>query len=507
MTDLADTGPLAAQRIAPNPRRNWIARLVVLLLGAEGAIYLGIALAYGMLSDVAQRLVAGVGLSTYFIVTVASPLAGILMWLVLYPFAETTLNLSLGGSIPDLSPTRLMAGFLACMLLAQAAIRKRPLPKLTALDWWGLLFIGGIGLSAVATPNLIASFKSVLDMFLMPLVLYFLVKHFITGRREIEWLFNALLLIGVYSSVLAIHEQLTGVIWFSTEDYTLNSYATGIHILRSLWGTNAVYGSIFALVIPIALYRFIESRTAGGKLSYAALNGIFLISMFFTYKRAAWIAMLISFVILFVLYPAIRRTLLIGLVIFAIPVAVFWNRIVASSLVEERVTANAASLNGRTDRWQVAIQLWGQKPIFGVGFSQFDALSGFLAIENTYLHVLVSGGLVAFLPFLVFWVLVVRDGIELFIRGPSLPGVFVTRPIMAVFLAVIATYLIKGLTGIHTTPINLIFYVLVGGVLGSQAEARRQYRKGYIQPQVAEPSRLAGSAPAVGAAAPWEPAA
>jgi len=501
MAEMIESGPLPA---GPRPvRQGWLwalVRLVTALLVIGLGIALALSLGYGMTTSAAQRIVAVTGLLVYLVVTVVSPFAGILLWLLLYPFAETTLNISLGGSIPDLSPTRLIVGFLACMLLAEVAIRKRPLPKLTSLDFWGLMFIAGIGLSAVFTPNLVASFKAVLDMFLMPLIFYYLTKHFVTSRRHIEWLFNLLLLIGAYSAVLAIHEQLTGVIWFSTQTYVLNDYAGGLHILRSLWGTNAVYGSIFALVIPIALYRMVQSRDLAVRLGYAVLSGVFLLSMFFTYKRAAWIAMLISFAILFVLYPAMRRLFIVMAIVFAIPLAVFWQRIIATSLVEERVTANAATLNGRTDRWQAAVALFEEKPIFGQGFSQFDTLSGFVAIENHYLNILVSGGLVAFIPFVVFWLLVLLEAIRLFIRGPSEPGVFVTRPIMAVFLAVIATYLVKGFTGIHTTAINLMFYVVVGAIVGSQAEARRRYAL-EAAAAASESQTLAPASPAT-----WEPA-
>ena len=146
MAELIETGPM---RTAPPPHKSTgyprLVRLLSLVLGIDAALYLGVAIGFGMVSSAAQRITAVTGLVVYFIVTLMSPLAGLLMWLVLYPFAETTLNLSLGGSIPDLSPTRLMAGFLFCLLLAEAAIRKRPLPRLTQLDWWGALFIAGIG--------------------------------------------------------------------------------------------------------------------------------------------------------------------------------------------------------------------------------------------------------------------------------------------------------------------------------------------------------------------------
>ena len=474
--------PPARQRV---PR--WLLRLLVFVLAVQAAIYAGIGLGVGLTSAFAQQVVSLSAALLYFVISLVSPYFGLLFWLVMYPFAETSVNLSLGGGMPDLSPTRLVMAFLAVMLAAQIAIRKRAVPRLTHQDVWGLLFVAGIGVSAAAGANPVGAFKAVLDSYLAPLVFYFLAKQLVNTRRDIERLFDALLIIGGYSAFLAIHEQLTGVTWLLPDSAGIAVYTGGLRILRSLWGTNAVFGSIFALVIPIGFYRMIENRSLPGRLGYALLNLTFLVSMFYTYKRAAWIAMVVSLVILYLLYPASRRLLLVMAIVFAVPLALFWNRLARTSLVEDRITYQADSLNGRTDRWQVAVELWQQKPIFGQGFNQFDQLSGFIAIENQYLQILVSGGLVAFVPYAIFWLLVVLEGLDLYIRGPSLPGVFVNRAILAVFLAVVATYLVKGLSGVHSTPINLMFYVVVGAIVGSQSAQRRAARQ-------ARPAVAAGEA-------------
>lgn len=461
--------PPARQRI---PR--WLLRLALTVVGVQAAIYAGIGLGVGLTSAFAQQVVSLSAALLYFVISLVSPYYCLLFWLVLYPFAETRVNLSLGGGIPDLSPTRMVMGFLAVMLMAQIAIRKRPVPRLTRLDVLGLLFVAGIGASAVESANPVGAFKAVLDSYLAPLVFFFLAKQLVSTRRDIERLFDALLIIGGYSAFLAIHEQLTGNTWLMPEDAGIAVYTGGLRVLRSLWGSNAAFGSIFALVIPIGFYRMIESRGLPGRLGYALLNLAFLVGMFYTYKRAAWIAMVVSFVILYLLYPASRRLLLVMAIVFSVPLAVLWPRLARTTLVEDRITYQANTLNGRTDRWQVALQLWQQRPVFGQGFNKFDQLSGFIAIENQYLQILVSGGLAAFVPFAIFWLLVIWEGFELYIRGPSLPDIFVNRAILAVFLAAIATYLVKGLSGVLGTPINLIFYVLVGAVIGSQAGLARR---------------------------------
>ena len=475
MAELVEPG--STTRVPPAARRgpSRLMRFIGIAAATVVALDLGISVGIGMTSQAAQRLVSITGMMVYFVITVVSPFTGLLVWLVLYPFSETTLNIPLGSGATSLSPTRLMLSFLAIMLVAQTSIRKRPLPRLSHLDFWGLLFIGGLGLSAAASASPRAAIQIVLDNFLAPLGFYFLAKHLVTNRRELELLLSALLVIGGYSAFLAIHEQVTGVVWFLPNSTGVAFYSPGgIRVLQSLWGINAVFGSIFALVIPIAFYRLIESRSPPARLGYVLLNAVFLLAMFLSYKRAAWVAMFISLGILFVLFAASRRVLIMALVIAAIPVAALWPKIAARSLIEERIMYQADTLNGRTTRWQVAVELWRQNPIFGVGFGNFSVLSRFAAIENSFLDILVSGGLVAFVPFLMFWLLILRDAFLLYIRGPSRPGVFVDRPIMAAFLAAISTYVAIGLTYVYPSAINHMFCVLIGAVVASQAEAVRR---------------------------------
>jgi O-antigen ligase len=500
MADLTEPGSTSIAQPTAQRGQSRLMHLIGIAAGIEVALYLGIGVGFGMTSQAAQRIVSIAGMVVYFVITIVAPYAGLLVWLVLYPFTETNLNIALGGRVPDLSPTRLMMGFLAITLMAQVAIRKRPLPRLSHLDFWGLLFVVGLGLSAATSAKPIAAIQVVLDSYLTPLVFYLLAKHLVTNRREIELLLSALLVIGGYTAFLAIHEQVTGVAWFLPADPGIPFYAGGLRVLRSLWGTNGVFGSIFALAIPIALYRMTESRSVPARAGYALLNVAFLLAMFLTYKRAAWIAMLISFAILFLFYPALRRVLTMMLIIAAVPVAMLWPRIATRSLIEDRIAFQADTLNGRTARWEVAVELWRQKPIFGVGFGNYSVLSGFVAIENQFLHILVSGGLVAFVPFAMFWLLMLRDAFRLYIRGPSRPGVFVDRRIMAVYLAVISTYLVMGLTAVQVTAISHMCYVLMGAVVGSQANAVR--RRGLEARQ----ALVTAAAPAPDGLAPLEQA-
>jgi O-antigen ligase len=452
--------------LAQAPKR--LAHLARIALGAAAATAIGVALGLGLTTPVSPLITSIIVMALCLGVLVVAPWHGLLLWLILYPFTETRINIPLGASIADLSLTRLVIASLSSILLAQIAIGRRRLPRLTALDVVGLLSVIGIGLSAAASADLVGSLRTIVDSFLMPLLFYFIVKNLVTSRHEIELLLTALLIVGGYSAVFAIYEQLTGNILLSPGTHTLTEYTEGIRVLRSVWGSNAIISSVFALTIPIAFYRFILSQQVERRAAYLLLAGLLMIGMFVTYKRAAWIAMFVSFLVMAPLFPAFRRVFIVLLIVASVPLAVYWDRLSESDLVEQRLAYNVGTLNGRTGRWEAALALWRQEPIFGHGFRSFDQLSGFEAVENHYLHLFVSGGLAAFVPFVLFFLLTLVQAMRLHIRGPSLPRVFVSRPLLAVFLAMLSTYLVKAMTGIQSTPVNLLIYILIGAFIGSQ---------------------------------------
>ncbi|MBX7120085.1 MAG: O-antigen ligase family protein [Gemmatimonadaceae bacterium] len=76
--------------------------------------------------------------------------------------------------------------------------------------------------------------------------------------------------------------------------------------------------------------------------------------------------------------------------------------IISSGALDESATT------GRTAVWAVGLENWAQAPVFGLGLSAFDRVTGIdMEIHNTALRVLGEGGLVAFLPFLVMVVALV----------------------------------------------------------------------------------------------------
>ena len=133
----------------------WLLALLALALGGLLALALmttasgQVGLADSRLTDIVLPLAAAgclIALSLY------SPLAGFLAWIALAPYSQhLALDLRLGAGIPDLSLSRMLAGFLLLLVITQAALGKRKLRPLAWSDLAYALFLFGLLFSVPQT--------------------------------------------------------------------------------------------------------------------------------------------------------------------------------------------------------------------------------------------------------------------------------------------------------------------------------------------------------------------
>jgi len=92
------------------------------------------------------------GVTAYVLVILANPLAGMLLWIVTAPFSRFFyFDIILGRGVPDLTLTRVCAGLLVVVVLAQLAVGKMRVPRLTFLDAAVLATLIGVGASLPAS--------------------------------------------------------------------------------------------------------------------------------------------------------------------------------------------------------------------------------------------------------------------------------------------------------------------------------------------------------------------
>lgn len=447
-----------------------------LALGTTG---LGALLGLAMATSLWELTVSIVGILVQFVVTAVNPLNGLLLWMVSSPFGDLYISISLGASLPDLSPTRFCVVFLLSLLLAQTAIRKRTLVPSTATDVAAVLFMAGLGLSIINEHSgWYKVAQEIFDNYYVPLLVYFFAKNLVSSRRDVDKVLGMVLSFGLYAALYAIYEVQTENILFTRGEVFFTQYKdSGLHVLRGLLGRSDHFGALFSMVIPVSFYLYIKARTLAKKGLYGIALGVLFIGIFFTYKRTAWIALIAILFLIQWFYPQFRRLFFAILLVFLVVLAVTWNSVSQSVIVTDRINSKVSTVEGRTDGWNAAIALWARQPIFGYGFGTFRTVAekegvDDAALENEHLSILFGAGLLGFLPYVAWLALLLRDSIRLFRKSRQGEGEkpYVEWELICIFWGVLLAYLINySASTAGVFPVTMVFYLLIGALVGSQA--------------------------------------
>jgi len=255
--------------------------------------------------------------------------------------------------------------------------------------------------------------------------------------------------------------------------------------LRGLLQRSDHFGALFSMVIPLNFYFFLKAKSKSRKAAFLIILGILLLGLFLTYKRTAWIALLVSTLITALFIPKFRRFFIAMLLISVVVLGATWGSVSQSVVFTKRVQSEKSTVEGRTGGWEAAIDLWAKRPIFGYGYRMYETVATKTgvqdeAIENEFIDILFSAGLVGFLPYLAMFILMTRDSITLFRLKDRWKGIFVEPDLIVAFWGTIVAYLINyGTARASNGFVNLVFFVLVGSVIGSQFRGLRQSEQRY----------------------------
>lgn len=453
------------------------------------------ALPASLIGKAGELLLPLTGMGLLLALGLTNPLAALLLWLVLAPYsAHIPLDISLGSGIPDLSLTRLMTAALPLLLLALTVAGRQ---RLRPLVWSDLVYVLFIAAMLLAAPQsrwgAPLAFQAIFDAYLVPFVGLHLARQLVRNERDLGWVMAALLAVGFGLALLIVREQLTGEILLSSKTQAA-AYTRSLRKVLSLMGNAAPMGVTTALTLPLGLLALVWAwsraefagrfRAALAPL-LALVNGFIGLGVFLSYNRASWLAALLAVLVPVLLRPRARRLLLPVLLVAALLVAIFWQSVVASPAVSERLLQDN-SLDYRTTAIALGLDMVRRQPLFGLGYGNFgfealetygwnphDTFNSFAASHNAYLFVAVSGGLAALLPYVAWFGLVAWGGVKRYRQGrrggePE-AAVEMRRDVLAAGMALFLAYVLATATfdNAQAFYMNLVFFVALGAVWGA----------------------------------------
>jgi O-antigen ligase len=182
--------------------------------------------------------------------------------------------------------------------------------------------------------------------------------------------------------------------------------------------------------IPVALFAMATVRSLFVRWALVVCVLLSTAAIFMTGSRGGLIGMAVMFTAAFALAGPLRQQVLAG-GLAVIAVAFTYYTLFAPPEVLGRITSfTAEGGSGRTDIWSIALQMFRDHPVFGIGAGNFPILEPSYAlvsinlpsvqvvfddphvVHNTYLHVLVELGIVGLACFGVFVVGVLAEGVR-----------------------------------------------------------------------------------------------
>jgi O-antigen ligase len=242
------------------------------------------------------------------------------------------------------------------------------------------------------------------------LLVYFLVAANLVSQRMREVAFWVLFASATASCLLAFVQRAGGIdFWF-------------IHI----GGEHRVSGTLHTMTYAAILYQVIILNFAvvlrkGFARRHSLILAIGLVAQFaailLTMTRGAWLALIAGFVAVCVIVRS--KTVLFvaaGLVVVVLVFSVVYSRDEGRNISIGALLKSSADRNVHTRLvlWDIAWDMFKTSPLLGVGMGDYTTeaesmLAGrdvrtTVDSHNVYLQILATRGLVGFLPFVFFWI-------------------------------------------------------------------------------------------------------
>lgn len=310
------------------------------------------------------------------------------------------------------------------LLAFHPAVRRRRI-ELSPLLFSMLIIVFVRGLSTFATPSLFVGSSIALLRYVEVLLLFVMVVSYAGPKGALNLLYLFLGIIGV-QSIISIVQVILG----------LNTDQTYISRGGTLGdrGTILAWLQVYALLIGLSLAH--HARNQRGRIGWRVYSVLIVIGFASTLGRSAWITGVVGLIIYNVIdhSASLRRRAfrtMLDTAIFAFVLSVITVSFVADtrfldSLVSRTTISKVAvegSWNERLALWKVALEMFMQNPILGVGTGNYaDLSSAVLISKGTYnpflenspsthnyvLNVLSETGLLGFSAYLFFAATVIK---------------------------------------------------------------------------------------------------
>lgn len=428
--------------------------------------------------------IAFIGAVSLFLVVNKNFTLGIYLWFFMDLFLKYQ-KLDFSGSIlPDISIERVMFVFLLGIFFIEIFSGKRRLLQFTGVEYSMILFCAFAIISMIWTGSIVKEggrlgLGNFLSGYIFPFFMFFIGKNVYDSSEKREGFIKFIMLIGLYLVCTAFleHFHINRLIW---PRYILDP-SFGIHFERARgpFVQAAANGAVLGFVLVGSFYFLIKTKVKNTwRLISLTLFILTPVAIFFTYTRAAWLAALAGFSLIF-LFALRQRKLSSMAVIVILCVGLFiglgfFLSHDADPLASQRAL-DKSPVYDRMNLYIAMVNMFKEHPIFGVGFGKFTEFSKdyfrnvdgirFQATElaghDSFMGVLAEMGILGLGLIVSIYLFILRKSIGLY---KKLQNNAKDTTLIAVFWAVMAVFIVNSIfiDMKYFEFINSIFFVFAG---------------------------------------------
>jgi O-antigen ligase len=360
--------------------------------------------------------------------------------------------------------------------LASMASRRRLLLGRTPLDFPLLAFLALALLSLIWAVNPAYSFKEIRGELLKGLLVFYLAVSALRTPAGLQqtWL---VLLAGNFLLLLF------GFWDFYQSGGSLNDYYIRARSLHSGYGS---YGTYLITVFPYLLVLVFAPLDRLKKIGVGILAAATVAAIYITFGRAMWLAAAVEVLLVAGLlkkWKVLLLLLALGLLaVLAMPRTVWFHGEALPQAAAGETRSVGGTAGDLIDIWKLAARQIREQPFRGIGFGRHsfsEAFTEFRAghqpllwhAHNTLLNVSFQTGIQGLLALLWVFGVIIRKTLRAPPRDPDVPWVGLFSLATGVM---VLGFLVRNFFDDFFVDDNaLLFWLLVGGALGSQQYEQR----------------------------------
>ena len=319
---------------------------------------LAVVVALSALGAVAAAVTVGVRtdrLATIAVLSVAFPVVLVSMRWPMVPLFAFAAMIPIESVlvIGDLGTVSKFAGILFAVVYGVPRLGRLTLGAMPAVAWayvaWALVSMGW----AIDSSTSWSELSTLLQLFIIAVLIADVVAHRPTVVRQLLWIYS-------------VSAAVTGLI--GIEAFVTSADVTGGRVAAL---QNQDPAQFAALLLPALVFSFYEVLNRRRVLLGVLVALMSLAGIVVSGTRGAWLS--VALVILLFILPRLRLAQLVAAVgVLGLLVIVTLQLPGVSDLVAQRAdTALSSGGAGRTDIWSVAVKIYEESPVLGVGYANF----------------------------------------------------------------------------------------------------------------------------------------